>query len=522
MEKGIIVLDIGMTNKKVAVYDERLEQKEAVYKTFEPLMMLDPVSNAELPSYNLQRIREWFSEQIRKLAEKYQIEAVSVTTHGATAVCIDKNGNVSAPCIFYNYEPGAEFQKGFYETCGDARELQKETLTPRLNAMINLAKGILFVKEHFHSAFLSTRTILNFPQYWTFLLTGKKVYEQTFLGCHTYLWNHGKKKWSSVVDKLEIREKLPESFVPTCSIAGNILPRVAKNLGLGKDVVVTAGIHDSNASLLPYLSKSEGEDFILNSTGTWCVFMHPLEQGQEAACLDDDIGKAVFFNRSALDQPVKTAIFPGGMELGFYVKLFNTLNKRNEFPRSDMEQVRKIFMQKDVFVLPEPIEGNSSNLNCGIVEKDEFYSKDEMERMMLTASMGWKLSENIFPPVLRNEERFFAALVVSMVIQTDISLRRVGIRKETSVFTEGGFARNVLYNKLAASVFRESSFYVTDIAEATALGSAMSAMLAMGKKTLSELSGYVTVNKTKIVPEEIPGYEEYKRLWLEKAQRLTR
>ena len=34
MEYAVAVIDIGMTNKKVAVYDENLHQLDAVYKTF--------------------------------------------------------------------------------------------------------------------------------------------------------------------------------------------------------------------------------------------------------------------------------------------------------------------------------------------------------------------------------------------------------------------------------------------------------------------------------------------------------
>ena len=88
---------------------------------------------------------------------------------------------------------------------------------------------------------------------------------------------------------------------------------MAKELGLDELVIVTAGIHDSNASLLPYIARGSDKDFILNSTGTWCVCMHPdVSENVKSFYNPDDIGKTVFFNRSALDTPVKTAIFVGG------------------------------------------------------------------------------------------------------------------------------------------------------------------------------------------------------------------
>ena len=508
MEMGILVIDIGMTNKKVAVYDEHLTQKDVAYKNFAPIMCASSRTGEELPCHDLAGMEAWFFEQIQIFAKKYPIKAISVTTHGATFVCVGKNGKATAPSVFYTYEPGESFQNEFYALAGRAEDLQRETHTPPFNAMINLAKGIFFTQKMFPAEYAQTQVILNFPQYWSYLLTGKTCYEQTFLACHTYLWKQNEHEWSSVAKKLGILEKLPSNFVSPVSPLGKILPSLAEKLGLSPDVIVTAGIHDSNSSLIPYLADKTSGDFILNSTGTWCVLMHP-ERGdsREARYDESDIGKAVLFNRSAFDEPVKTAIFLGGMENDSYVKLFQKNSGKTSYPTSDLETIQKVLEEKNAFVLPELVAGSGQfpSSKPGIFEDGVFYHYMDI------------LSGKAIPRLFSDEKRFWAALVLSFVIQTETALLRAGLKDGTAIYTEGGFRKNKLYNTVLASVRKENPCYLTDISEATAAGSAMAALLALTGKSAEELAGLISIQKNKVASENLSGYQSYKEAWLQKA-----
>jgi sugar (pentulose or hexulose) kinase len=203
MDNAIAVIDIGMTNKKVAVYDESLVQRDARYQNFAP-KMIDGIE-----AHDLEGMEEWFTGELADIAKKYRVQAIAVTTHGASFVCVDKDGKPSVPSFYYTYEPGEDFHRRFYEQFGSPVDLQARTGTPYLKAMINASKGIFFVKERYPEQFKNTAAVLLYPQYWGRRFTGKNGIESTYIGNHMYLWDHVAGRPSSVVEKLGISSLLP-------------------------------------------------------------------------------------------------------------------------------------------------------------------------------------------------------------------------------------------------------------------------------------------------------------------------
>jgi hypothetical protein len=44
-----------------------------------------------------------------------------------------------------------------------------------------------------------------------------------------------------------------------------------------QSIIAGVGLHDSSAALLPFLMYGK-EPFVLLSTGTWCISLHPYNQ----------------------------------------------------------------------------------------------------------------------------------------------------------------------------------------------------------------------------------------------------
>jgi len=500
VEYAIAVIDIGMTNKKVAVYDDALNQIEAEYKNFPPVMV------EGLQTHDLAGMETWFMERLASAAGKYPIKAVAVSTHGATFACVDTTGKACVPCVFYTEEPGDAFHDRFYKLFGKPEDLQARTGTPYFKAMINPAKGILFAKERFPNEFAKTKWLLNYPQYWGFRLCGKAGAEGTYTGCHSYLWDWVDGRWSDVAVKLGIAGKMPAALNNSWDVLGTISAEVAERTGLSRDVVVTMGIHDSNSSLLPHFAKKGEDGFMLNSTGTWCVIMNPVASYGFKA---EELGKVVFFNQSAFKTPVKTAIFLGGMEFETWSKILMEVNGRTDLPPFDKPLYDALLERRSLFVLPELVAGSGQfpGSKPRVVENGKTYSIDDIRSGKAT------------PPAFKNYEEGIAALRISLAIQTLVAFERVGIDGSKEVFTEGGFRKNEAYNALLSAALPNNKVSLTNIAEATALGAAMTAKMALTGKKLSDLADDFSVEYKEVPKQSFPAFALYREAWTALVER---
>lgn len=495
MEYAIAVLDLGKTNKKVVIYDEKLNQVDSVYKS------IPTITYEDLDVENTEEIENWFYDNLKELSGKYNIRCLSISAHGATCACIDKNGELSVPVVAYTNEVPEEFHKEFYEIAGSCNSLQRETGTAQVKPLINLAKLIYFLKKRFPSEYNKTDKILMYPQYFGYRLTGCLSADYTYTGCHTYLWDFKGWKWSSVAQKLDLISKLPEKIQNSGDVLGKISSSIAKRTGLSPDTIVTVGLHDSNSSLIPYLIKGD-KDFILNSTGTWCVVMHPTK---EYSFSDEEIGKTVFYNISARKELVKTAIFMGGLEFETYMTLLQKFNKRDNYPSFDRDVLQSVLDNNSDFIIPGVVKGAGQfpDSTPRIIEGEKVYSLSELEH-------------EHFPDFFSKYKYAHAVLNLSLAIQTSVSLERVSVPAGVPIYIEGGFRRNDVYKRLIASLYPDSPVYTTNIKEASSYGAAISGKAAFEKVSLEELSDYVQIEMELVEPVDLKNLQVYTSKFLKK------
>lgn len=491
----IAVIDVGKTNKKVLIYNSNLELEAVRVKRFEE------IDRGDYSADDLSGFVEWMFEALHELAASFDIRVISVSTHGAAFVAVDANGQVALPPVSYTTDPGPEFHGDFYRLCGDRIALQKITATPDFNLLINLAKGIYFAQRRFPSEFQRVQKILPFPQYLGYLLTGRTTAEPTYTGNHSYLWDFGNHTWSMVADRLEIRPFLPDTFLRPWDILGTVLEDIRERIGVRSGTVVTAGVHDSNASLLPYLLTRTG-DFLLNSTGTWCVIMKEAERVNFA---DDELGKVVFFNLDAFSKPVKTAIFMGGLEYGHYARLFE--DSGNPFSDSEMDisLYQQVIDEKKLFILPGVVGGSGQfpESSARIVEGEHIYSLMDIEH------------GRIIPRFFQESALGQAVLNLSLAVQTRVCFERVGMEVGLPIYTEGGFRRNNAYNALMATLYPDSDFFLSDLKEATAFGAALLGKAAFEKLDPYALAPFVNINTIPVPKSNLQGLDSYAARFME-------
>lgn len=485
----IAVIDIGKTNKKVLIYDDQLKVVDSSYRSFEEV--IDGAVHFE----PIEAMTAWFKEVLSGFSKKYSIKALSVTTHGATAMPIRKDGSLALPPVAYTTEAGEGFGEEFYRTFGDRIELQKKTATAEIGSLINVGKKVYFWKKHYPEQFESIHAILNYPQYWGYVFTGKLGAEPTYTGCHTYLFDFQKKTYSSVAEHLGIMDKLPRHIARSWEVLGTVRPEISQTTGLDPDCVVTMGIHDSNSSLLPFLVKGF-KNFVLNSTGTWCVAMHPTDHIDFA---EDELGKLVFYNLDVFFSPVKTSIFMGGLEFETYAEILKKINGRDDFPGFDRNLYQSVIAEKSQFILPSVVKGTGifPDASPRVIDHGQEFPLETIQ------------SGERIPEFFKDYERAHAVLAASLAIQTKVALEMVGFDGTGAIFTEGGFRKNNQYNSLLASLYPSANVSLTQLSEATAFGAALLGKAALDRTTPLGARNLFEIEKLPVETEPVEGMESY-------------
>lgn len=299
MRKGhVAVIDIGKTNAKLALVD--LADLSEIAVVTRPNAVL---SGPPYPHFDVDGHWTFLLDALRGFQRSHGIDAITVTTHGACAALLDADGRLAAPVLDYEHAAPDDLGPRY-----DAiRPEFDETGSPRLGVGLNLGAQLFWQFQTIAGLKDRTKAIVTYPQYWGFRLTGVAATDVTSLGCHTDLWNPHEGKFSSLVERLDISDKIAPAR-RSGDILGPIRGEIAERTGISADVPVYCGIHDSNASLLPHVLTHD-PPFAVVSTGTWVIAMAiggrdvPLDPKQD-----------VLINVNAFGNPVPSARFMGGRE----------------------------------------------------------------------------------------------------------------------------------------------------------------------------------------------------------------
>ena len=299
----IAVIDIGKTNAKLILIED--EGGAAVWSVERPSPAIAVPGFGDLSrQLDVHGIEAWLIGQLAAAPDRHRIRAIVPVAHGAAMVLVDAEGDtLLAP----DYE----------DICFDRLTAQyrrvrppyKETLSPALPAGLNLGAQIFFVREALPEVFLRTRTILTYPQYWSWRLSGVAASEVTSLGCHSDLWNPAAQSFSDLVIDQGWGGLMPP-LRPARAVLGPLRQEVAEATGLSAACAVICGIHDSNASYLSHrVVRGDADPFSVISSGTWCIV---LAHGADLTRLRE--AEDMLANVDALGVPTATARFMGGRE----------------------------------------------------------------------------------------------------------------------------------------------------------------------------------------------------------------
>ena len=291
--RRIAVLDVGRTHTRLAVVEAANGAVLSV-DTWSSAASLD----GPYPHLEVERTEARLFESLRSLVDKdTPPNAIVPVTHGASAALLD--GEALALPVFDYTAP--------LPSLPVPAEHFAETLSPPLPGALNLGSQLAWLEAQHAEAFGRADTLLPYPQYWAWRLTGARAAEVTSLGCHTHLWDPRGAHPSRLATERGWDRLLPP-LARADAVVGTLLPHVQEATGLPASTQVLAGIHDSNAA---WWSHRRGREtpFSVVSTGTWAIVMAsrtPLEhlRADRDQLANVEVGGA----------PVATMRFPGGLE----------------------------------------------------------------------------------------------------------------------------------------------------------------------------------------------------------------
>ncbi len=429
-QKVTAVFDIGKTNKKFFLFDKKFKEVHKEYISFEEVEDEDGH-----PTENLPALKKWLKKVFDRILEKkeFNVEAINFSTYGASFVHIDENGEPLTPLYNYTKPLAEDIVNSFFEKYGPKEEFLKSTGCVDLS-MLNSGLQLYWLKHTKPEIFSKIRYSLHLPQYLSYVFTGIPLSEYTSIGCHTALWNYGKKDYHDWVYKEGIDKILPPIVSTETSINMNYN---------GNRIRIGVGIHDSSAALLPYV-RSIKKKFVLVSTGTWSIVFNPFAGDQ---VLDEAFNSDTLNYMRINGKPVKaTRVF-----LGNEYKL--QVEKLNEHFGVNDDYHRKVSFDYDTY-----LEIMKDFKHC--FKWESITDKDMPE----TTNFYFN----------KYEHAYHQMMTELVLLQIKCIKEALGNDKISRIYVDGGFSNNDIYIKLLSHNFNDKKLSTTDASLGSALGAAIS------------------------------------------------
>jgi sugar (pentulose or hexulose) kinase len=403
----IAVFDIGKTNKKVFLWDTAFQIVFEKQQHFAEIVDEDGFACEDLPA-----LQQWIIQTFTELCQMPEFELIGLnfSAYGASFVYVDRTGEPVAP--LYNYLKPVSVPFPYADFGGEA-EFARKTASPILG---NLNSGLQVFAARNGVFWPEVFQALHFPNYLASLFTGKFLSEITSIGCHTAFWDFDKGQYHPWVSAIE--DKLaPISGTASLEIDGI-------NYGLG--------LHDSSAALVPYL-RTVSDEFVLLSTGTWCIAMHPFNDSPLTA---DELANDVLCYLQPNGKPVKASRLFGGH-----------------------------FHEEQVARMESHFGGSYQDLKFS----DEAYElKPKTSSVFESAFASRNLTD--FADLASAYDQFMVDLVGQQICSLNLLLKDAPVKQ---LLVDGGFSKNEWYMRLLARAFPEIEVYAAEVAQASALGAAL-------------------------------------------------
>lgn len=256
-------IDIGGTGCKCAAF-----QEDGVQLGLSYLEYPNPSGNANLNANVLRdSVFSVISDCVSTLKNRQDVVAITVSSFGESFVSIDAQGvPITDIILYFSSSESAEFD-AFVEKVGVEQIMEITRVLP--DASYSLSK-MLYTKR---TAARPVYKFLFVASYLSYCLSGEAVCDRS-LACRSLLYDVKQDRWSKeLLAASGIRENELPVVKEAGAVIGNLLPALAKKLGLSENVKVVNGCHDQIVNALGSGVRKAGE--AVDTTGT-CECITPV------------------------------------------------------------------------------------------------------------------------------------------------------------------------------------------------------------------------------------------------------
>lgn len=245
MEKLYIGVDLGSTNIKVALYDEKFQllgSKSA------PVEYQRAGGVVEFDAWDYCEDLPWLLAQLMQGKDPSSLQAISFTGQAESLICVGADGKPLMNAISWMDERSTQECAVLSEqfTLDEVRETTGQMeICPTWPAT-----KILWLKKHRPDVYENTETFMLLKDYVVYYLTGKKVADMSIATFSLYFDIYNKCYWQKMLAAIGIDESRLPALAEPCTVAGTLRPEIAEQIGASREAVVNIGTLDHFAAMV--------------------------------------------------------------------------------------------------------------------------------------------------------------------------------------------------------------------------------------------------------------------------------
>ena len=386
-------------------------------------------------------------EGMKKCAELGKIPCyMGIDTWGVDYVLVDREGKRIGNAVGYRDDRTTGIDREVYQIIPE-KELYARTGIAK--QVFNTIYQLVALKKENPEQLLAAETLLLSPDYYNFLLTGKRASEYT-IASTSQLVSPETKDWDyELIRMLGLPEKIFTPLQKPGTILGGLSDEVKAEIGYDCQVVMVTS-HDTASAVLAVPSKTA--DFAYISSGTWSLLGVELEN----AICNEQSREANFTNEGGYDY--KYRFLKNIMGLWMIQSVRNEMNKAYSF-------AQLCAMAEEVKDFPSRVD----------VDEHRFFAPDSMIEEIRNAC------RESGQPVPETPGELATVVYQSLADCYKKSLRNLEAmtgKTYPAVNIVGGGANADYLNQLTANATGKTVY--AGPTEATAIGNIVCQMLACG------------------------------------------